>query len=154
VTAADGERPGILPAFPDDLVGILATIDAAGPAAIPVSALYRAADDRILLALAPRRRSLARLRAHPAVALALLGPGFSVTAYGAARVVAEPLAGADFVVGVELEVDEVTDTLGGRTLVYGGVWWGWRDDGSAARHAEVRAALASWANAPSGNSTS
>jgi Pyridoxamine 5'-phosphate oxidase len=154
VTKPDTRRTGTLPAFPDDLVGVLATADATGPAAIPVSALWRVDGHRILLALAPGRRSLARLREQPTVALALIAEGFSVTAHGEARVVAEPLIGAEFVVAVELRVAEVTDTLGSRTLVHAGIRWGWRDEISAERHAQVRAALASLAKASSGNSTS
>lgn len=131
----------MLPAFPPGLVATLATVDADGPAAIPVSALHRTADDRVLLALAPHRASLARLRTDPRVALLMVAEGFAVSARGTARVVADPLPGATFVVGVSVGVTEVRDALGERTLVHAGIAWGWRDDGSAARHEAVLRAL-------------
>lgn len=120
---------------------MLATSGDGGPWAIPVSALRRAGDDRVLLALARSRRSLARLRAEPVVALSLLGTGFSLTAQGPARVVAEPLPGAEFMAAVEVRAARLESTLGARTVVHAGVSWGWRDAESDARHRQVLAAL-------------
>lgn len=123
-------------------MAVLATVEPDGsPRAIPVSAIRRAGDRRALLALALRRGSLARLRARPRVALCLMGPGFAVTALGAARVAAEPLPGAEFMAAVELTVDELRDDLGEHTLVHEGVRFGWRDRDAADRHARVMAAL-------------
>jgi hypothetical protein len=130
-----------LPPFPGDLVAVLATVGPDGPAAIPVSAVVRAGDRRVLLALAHRRGSLARLRAEPRAALSLLGTGFAVTARGEARVVADPLPGAEFVAGVELAVSRLDDAIGTATVVHRGVHWGWRDAESARRHRLVLAAL-------------
>lgn len=133
---------GVVPALPESIVGALATTGPDGPGVIPVSALLRSGDRRVHLALADHRASLARLRVDGRAALALLGTGFSVTLHGTARVVADPLPGAPFVVALALEVARVQDTLGARTVVHEGVRWGWRDDASAARHAQVLAALA------------
>lgn len=130
-----------LPPFPVDLVGLLCTVDDDGPAAIPVSALRRAADDRILFALAPHRGSLARLRREPRVALALLGEGFAVTARGQAHVIADPLPGAPFVVAVGLRVRSLDDALAPHTAVHAGITWSWREPDAAERHRQVLAAL-------------
>lgn len=114
-----------------------------------MSALHRAGPHRVLIALAPGRGSLARLRSRPSVALALLGAGFSVTAEGRAAVVADPVPGAPHVVAVELRAARLRDTLGTRTKIHEGIRWGWRardaepgrpiDDD---RHAVTLAALA------------
>ena len=122
-------------------MGILATVGPDGPWAIPVSALRRAAEDRVLLALLRSRRSLARLRDDPRVALALIGEGFSLTAHGPALVVAEPLPGAEFMAAVEVRAERLESTLGARTVIHSGIAWGWRDAGSDARHRQVLAAL-------------
>jgi hypothetical protein len=123
-------------------VALLATAGPDGPWVIPVSALRRAGDARLLLALARTRRSLARLRADPRVAVALIGAGFSLTAAGPAAVVAEPLPGAEHMTAVEVRVERLESTLGAQTLVRAGVDWGWRDAESDARHHRVLAALA------------
>lgn len=136
-----------LPALPPRLVGVLATIGADGPHAIPVSALRRAGPRTVLLALAPGRGSLARLRAEPAAALTLIGPGFALTAHGRATVVADPLPGAEPMVAVALAVERVADHLRPETEIRAGVDWAWReeggrgDEGPAARDARVMAAL-------------
>ncbi len=119
-----------------------------GPHAIPVSALARLGDDALLLALAHGRGSLARLRADPRVALALVEEGFSMTAHGAARVVADPLPGAELVAAVRLDVERMEDTRRGGTLIDAGIRWRWADEGSAARDARARAALAALAADP------
>jgi Pyridoxamine 5'-phosphate oxidase len=122
-------------------VAVLVTSGGDGPWAIPVSALRRAGDDRVLLALAHSRRSLARLRDQPRVALTLIGAGFSVTAQGPARVVAEPLPGAEFMTAVQVRAERLESTLGERTVIHAGVAWGWRDDEFDAHHRQVLAAL-------------
>ena len=95
-----------LPDWPAGTVCVLATSGADGPHAIPVSTAIRAGDDRIVLALARTRGSLERLRADPRVALTVMaGPDLAFTAHGTARVVADPLPGAEGVAGVEIVVD-------------------------------------------------
>jgi hypothetical protein len=136
-----------IPPLPSDAVAALATLGDEGPAVIPVSAIHRAGPHRVLFALAPGRGSLARIRADGRVALLVMAAGVAVTVRGDATVVADPLPGADFVVALALEAREVTDTLGDRTLLHGGVRWGWRDPLSARRHREVLAALATLAAA-------
>ncbi len=131
----------MIPRFPVGTVGVLATIDADGPHAIPVSALHRADDTRLLLALAPGRGSLARLKATPAVALTLIAPRVAATVRGPAAVVADPLPGAEFVVGVEVLATAVDDALTPRTLIDAGVIWRWTSVGDAERDDAVRAAL-------------
>lgn len=136
-----------LPEWPPGTVTLLAT-GAGAPHVIPVSAALRAGPARVLLALAPRRESLDRLRRDPRVALAVLAAGnVALTAEGAARVVAEPLPGAENVVGVELVVDRVQDHGNRHFEVTDGVQWHWRDEESRRRDAAVRAALAALASA-------
>jgi hypothetical protein len=134
-----------LPLLQQGLVGVLATVGPDGPHAIPVSAMRRLADDALVFALARSRGSLARLRAEPRVAMALVDEGFALTAHGEARVIAEPLPGADFMAAVLLGVRRLEDASGGRTLVHGGVRWSWADDDSARRDRQVLDALERWA---------
>lgn len=131
-----------MPPLPPGLVGVLATVADDGPHAIPVSALHRAGPWRVLVALAPGRGSLARLRDRPAVALTLIGPGLALTAHGRAAVVADPLPGAEPVVAVAIAVERVADHLRPETEIRAGVDWGWRDAAAGERDARVMAALA------------
>ena len=79
-----------LPEWPDGTVAILST-GAGAPHAIPVSTCVRAGPRTVLLALATRRESLARLREDPRCALAIVGAGdVAVTAYARATIMAEP----------------------------------------------------------------
>ncbi|MEO8967872.1 MAG: pyridoxamine 5'-phosphate oxidase family protein [Solirubrobacteraceae bacterium] len=128
----------MLPHWPTGTVAILATDDGT-PHAIPVSAVVRSGDRRLLLALAVRRGSLARLRERPQVAVALMAPGVAVTAEGAARVIAQPLT--DGTVAVEVTVHAVHDHDRPTFAIEAGVRWRWTDDEAAARDGEVRAAL-------------
>ncbi len=115
---------------------------AGSPHVIPVSAALRAGPARIVLALAPRRGSLARLREDARVALAILAAGdVALIAEGRASVVADPLPGAENVVGVELAVDRVQAHGNRHFVVTGGVQWHWADRESERRDAAVRAAL-------------
>lgn len=133
--------PDPLPDWPPGTVTFLAT--AGGPPhVIPVSAALRAGPDRIVLALAGRRSSLARLRDDPRVALAVLAAGdVAFTAEGSASVVAAPLPGAESVVGVELRVERVQSHGTRHFTVTDGVQWHWTDGESEERDAAVRAAL-------------
>jgi hypothetical protein len=98
-----------LPHWPPGTVALLAT-GAGAPHVIPVSTALRAADDRVLLALAHRRESLRRLREDPAGG-ARAARRRRRGGHGArpAAVVADPLPGAENVVAVELRVTEVQD---------------------------------------------
>lgn len=137
----------VLPDWPPGTVTFLSTGGGA-PHVIPVSAALRAGPARVVLALAPRRESLKRLRAEPRVALAILAAGdVALSAEGVARVVAEPLPGAENVVGIELRVDRVQDHGNRHFAVTGGVQWHWTDAESDRRDAAVRAALAALASA-------
>ena len=98
--------------LPDWEPGTVAVLSTAGaePHAIPVSTCVRAGDRAVLLALAVRRESLARLRADPRCALTLLAGGdVAVTAHGRATVVQEPMAVSDRVVAVRLDVERIQD---------------------------------------------
>lgn len=122
-------------------MAVLSTAGAA-PHAIPVSTAVRAGERRVLLALAPRRSSLARLRADPRVALTILAAGdVAVSAEGLARVVAEQLPGAEGVVAVVLEVESVQDHNQPTFAIEDGVRWRWTDPAAADRDAAVREAL-------------
>lgn len=129
----------MLPHWPTSTVAILATDDGT-PHAIPVSAVLRGDDRRLLLALAASRGSLARLRVRPQVAVALIAPNLAVTAEGTARVIAEPLTKGT--VGVEIAVVTVHDHDRPTFAIEAGIAWRWTDDAAAERDAEVRAALA------------
>ena len=135
----------MLPHWPTGTVAILATVDGT-PHAIPVSAVLRGGDRRLLLALATRRGSLARLRERPQVAVALIAPDLAVTAEGTARVIAEALT--EGTVGVEIDVHAVHDHDRPTFAIETGVQWRWTDNAAAARDTEVRAALLRFATEP------
>jgi hypothetical protein len=127
-----------LPHWPTGTVAFLVT---AGPRphAIPVSAVVRAADDRMLLGLARRRRSLKRLRADPEVTVALCARDVAVSIDGTATVVDEHLT--DAVVAVSVQVTELHDHDRPTFVLRGGVDWAWTDEPARGADAEVRAAL-------------
>lgn len=128
----------MLPYWPAGTVAILVTADGT-PHAIPVSAVVRGGDRRLLLALAVRRGSLARLRERPQVAVALIAADVAVTAEGTARVIAQPLTNGT--VAVEVTVQAVHDHDRPTFAIEAGVRWRWTDDQAAAGDADVRAAL-------------
>jgi hypothetical protein len=128
----------MLPDWPSGTVTILATAGDA-PHAIPVSAAVRVGPRHVVLGLAANRQSLARLRADPRVALAILANDVAVTAHGRARVLDEVLV--DGVVAVEIEVDAVQDHDRPTFSIVSGVRWRWTDPEAQRRDAEVRAAL-------------
>jgi hypothetical protein len=129
----------MLPDWPAGTVAILVTIGDA-PHAIPVSTALRAGPDRILLALADGRGSLARLQRDPRVAVALVAAGLAVTARGRARVLAAPVSAG--VTGVEVTVDALDDHLRPTFELEAGVRWHWTDAASGDRDEAVRAAVA------------
>jgi nitroimidazol reductase NimA-like FMN-containing flavoprotein (pyridoxamine 5'-phosphate oxidase superfamily) len=87
-----------LPRFEPGTVAILSTGGGA-PHAIPVSN-WIARGPRVLLALARRRESLARLRREPQVAFTVLAQGVALTAHARASVLAETLAAFDQIAAV------------------------------------------------------
>jgi flavin reductase (DIM6/NTAB) family NADH-FMN oxidoreductase RutF len=128
--------------LPDWPIGTVTVLSTAGgdPHAIPVSAALRVSANRVLIALAARRGSLARIRADPRVALTILsGQDVAVTANGTARVVDEQLV--DGVVAVAIEVDRVQDHATGAFSIDRGVSWRWTDSVARARDAEVHSSL-------------
>jgi hypothetical protein len=129
-----------LPAWEDGTVAVLST-GGGPPHAIPVSTSVRAGPAAVLLALALRRESLARLRAEPAVALTVMAAGVACTALGRATVVREPMAVADNVAAVLIEVDEVQDHRQPRFAMDAGVSWRWTDADAQERDADIRAEL-------------
>jgi hypothetical protein len=129
-----------LPQWDDGAVAILST-GGGPPHAIPVSTAIRAGGRTVVLALALRRESLARLRADPRVALTLFGPDVACTAHATASIAEEPLAESDRVVAVRLDVHAVQDHRQPLFAVEDGVRWRWTDDEARARDAEIRAAL-------------
>jgi len=133
-----------MPEWRPGTVAVLCTVDESGrPHAIPVSTALRAGRRRVLLALAPDRGSLARLRAYPQAALAILaGDDIAVTAHGPARVVEAPMTATAGVTAVVLEVESIQDHCQPTFTIAAGVRWQWTDPEARARDARVRAALA------------
>jgi Pyridoxamine 5'-phosphate oxidase len=126
-----------LPEWPDGTVAVLAT-GAGAPHAIPVSLVLRGGARTLLLGLAERRESLARLREDPRCAVTVLAAGdLAFTATG--RAVAFEPAGP--VVGVRVEVDELIDHNRPTYEITGGVQWHWTDAEAVDRDAAARAAL-------------
>jgi hypothetical protein len=130
----------VLPDWPAGTVAILSTAGAQ-PHAIPVSTAVRAGPGRAVLALARTRASLANLRTEPRCALTVLAAGAAFTAHGRARVVEEPMAVADSVVAVAIDVDHVQSHADPRFAIEAGVAWRWVDDEAAARDAAIHEAL-------------
>ena len=140
--------PEELPEWEDGTVAILSTGGGA-PHAIPVSTGVRAGPGAVLIALARRRESLARLRTDPHVALTLMTAGdVAVTAHCRARVVADPMAISDRVAAVRLDVERVQDHGQPRFVIDAGVRWHWTEDAARERDDEIRAALRELAVSP------
>ncbi len=133
--------PPALPDWTEGTVAVLST-GAGAPHAIPVSTGLRAGDRRVLVVLARRRESLARLREDPRCALTILAGGdVAITAHARATVVADPMAISDRVAAVALDVRRIQDHGQPRFAIDDGVRWRWTDDEAERRDAEVRAAL-------------
>jgi flavin reductase (DIM6/NTAB) family NADH-FMN oxidoreductase RutF len=132
----------VLPEWTPGTVAILST-GAGHPHAIPVSTAVRVGDRRIVLALALRRESLARLREDPRCALTFLADGdVAATALGRAPIVEEPLSISDRVAAVAVDVESIQDHTQPRFEIQAGVRWRWTDPEAEARDAEIREALA------------
>jgi Pyridoxamine 5'-phosphate oxidase len=130
-----------LPDWAPGTVTVLST-GAGAPHAIPVSTGVRTGPRTVLVALALRRETLARLREDPRCALTVLGEGdVAFTAHATATLVQEPMEVNDQVVAVRLDVDEVQDHGDPRGAVEAGVRWRWTDAEAQRRDAEIRQAL-------------
>ncbi len=140
---------GDLPEWCNGTVAILSTVDAGMPHAIPVSTAVRADPRRVLFALGRGRGSLARLRADPRAALALVGADdVAFTARGRAAVVVESLEGVGDVAAVALEVERIDDHARSEFEILDGVRWRWLDEAAQRGDAHVRAALRARASGP------
>ena len=134
-------EPGRLPGWEPGTVAILST-GAGAPHAIPVSTGVVAGPRLVLIALARRRESLARLREDPHAALTVMAAGdIAITAHARAEIVADPMAISDRVAAVALHVEHIQDHGQPRFVIEEGVRWRWTDAQADARDAEIRAAL-------------
>jgi flavin reductase (DIM6/NTAB) family NADH-FMN oxidoreductase RutF len=132
----------VLPEWRAGTVAVLTTAGGA-PHTIPVSTAVHAGPRRVLLALARTRESLARLRADPRCALTVLAAGdVALTAHGRATVVQDPLAGAEGVAAVAIDVEAIQSHADPRFRVDDGVRWRWTDPEAERRDHAVHAALA------------
>jgi flavin reductase (DIM6/NTAB) family NADH-FMN oxidoreductase RutF len=126
-----------LPEWPDGTVAVLAT-HGDGPHAIPVSLVMRAGPRTLLVGLAPRRESLARLREDPRCAVTILAAGdHAFTAHGRAAHIEQTGA----IVGVRVEVTRLADHNRPTYTIDDGVRWRWTDDDAQSADAESRTAL-------------
>ena len=134
--------------LPDWSPGTVAILSTGGgpPHGIPVSTALRAGPRTILLALALRRDSLARLREEPRCALTVLdGRDVAFTAHAVATIVEEPMAVSDRVAAVRLDVESIQDHGQPRFTIDAGVRWRWTDPEAERADAAIRAALAALA---------
>jgi flavin reductase (DIM6/NTAB) family NADH-FMN oxidoreductase RutF len=136
-----------LPEWEDGTVAVLST-GGGRPHAIPVSTGVRAGPDRVLIALALRRESLARLREEPRCALTIMAAGnVALTAHATATIVEEPMAVSDKVAAVRLDVEEIQDHSQPRFEIQAPVQWRWCELEARERDGQIRAALAELAEA-------
>ena len=133
--------PAELPEWRPGTVAIL-SVGAGAPHAIPVSTAVRTGPRTVLVALARRRETLARLREDPRAALTILAEGdVALTAHCIAEVVAEPMDVSDKVAALALEVERIQDHGQPRFEIEAGVRWRWTDAEAEARDAEIREGL-------------
>jgi len=130
-----------LPDWDDGTVAVLST-GGGRPHAIPVSTGVRAGPRRVLIALALRRESLARLREEPRCALTIMGAGnIALTAHATASIVQDPMEAADNVAAVCLDVEEIQDHTQPRFAIESSVKWRWCELEARERDSAIRAAL-------------
>ena len=129
-----------LPEWEPGTVCVLSTGGGA-PHAIPVSTALRAGPRRVLLGLAARRETLARLRREPRCALTIVAADVACTAHARAEIVRSRCRGAEGVAAVALEVDVIQDHMQPRFAIAAGVAWHWTDEDAREGDAAVRAAL-------------
>ena len=109
------------------------------PHAIPVSTAVRRGPRELVLALALRRESLARLREDPRCAVTILAAGnLALTALGRAVVEEE----GERIAVVRVAVDRIQDHGQATFVIDDGVQWRWTDADAERNDAEVRARLA------------
>jgi hypothetical protein len=126
-----------LPEWPDGTVATLVTQGDA-PHAIPVSLILRAGPRELLVGLASRRESLARLRADPRAAVTILAAGdHAFTAHGRATTFED----VGKIVAVRIAVERIADHNRPTYEVRDGVQWDWTDEEERERDAATRAAL-------------
>jgi flavin reductase (DIM6/NTAB) family NADH-FMN oxidoreductase RutF len=135
--------PAELPHWPPGTVAILAT-GAGAPHAIPVSTIVRGGPRTLLLALAKRRESLARLREDPRCAVTIMVAGVAITAHGHAEVIND----LDRVVAVRVDVEEIQDHGQPTFAIDAGVAWHWTDAEAERADAELRTALEALVSPP------
>jgi hypothetical protein len=127
-----------LPSWPAGTVAVLST-GAGEPHAIPVSTAVRRGPRELVLALALRRGSLARLRSDPRCAVTVLAAGnLAFTAVGRAEVEEE----GERVAVVRVDVERIQDHAQPTFVIDEGVRWRWTDPEAERGDAEVRARLA------------
>jgi hypothetical protein len=130
-----------LPAWEPGTVAVL-SVGAGDPHAIPVSTAIRVGPRTVVLALALRRESLARLRQDPPCALTVIaGDDIAVTAHGRATIVEEPMVISDRVAAVRIDVDAIQDHGQETFEIEDGVRWRWTDPEAERRDREIHAEL-------------
>jgi hypothetical protein len=131
----------VLPDWEPGTVTVLST-GGGDPHAIPVSTAVRTGPRTVVLALALRRDSLARLREEPRCALTVMAGGNTAfTAHGRATIVEAPMAVSDRVAAVRIDVETIQDHRQDTFRIDDGVRWRWTDPDAAQRDGEIRAAL-------------
>ena len=134
--------PDALPDWEPGTVAVLST-GAGAPHAIPVSTAIRTGPRTIVLALALRRESLARLREDGRCALTVLAGGdVAFTAHGRATIVAEPMTVSDRVAALRIDVARIQDHGQDSFEIDAGVRWRWTEPEAEQRDRELRAELA------------
>ncbi|HWH96580.1 MAG TPA: hypothetical protein VNT03_22145 [Baekduia sp.] len=136
-------RPHVdaLPEWPPGTVAVLST-GAGPPHAIPVSTAVRTGPRTIVLALALRRESLARVREDSRCALTIFAAGdVAFTAHGRAAIVEAPIAASDRVAALRIDVEAIQDHGQDSFEIDDGVRWHWTDPEAQRRDAAIRAAL-------------
>jgi flavin reductase (DIM6/NTAB) family NADH-FMN oxidoreductase RutF len=130
-----------LPEWDDGTVAVLST-GGGRPHAIPVSTGVRAGPRRVLIALALRRESLARLREEPRCALTIMGAGnIALTAHATASIVQDPMEVSDKVAAVCLDVEEIQDHTQPRFAIESPVKWRWCELEAREADSAIRVAL-------------
>jgi len=130
--------------LPDWDAGTVAVLSTGGgrPHAIPVSTGVRAGPRRVLIALALRRESLARLREEPRCALTIMGAGnIALTAHATASIIQDPMEVSDKVAAICLDVEEIQDHTQPRFAIESSVKWRWCELEARERDSAIRAAL-------------
>jgi hypothetical protein len=130
-----------LPEWRSGTVAVLST-GAGPPHAIPVSTAVRTGPRTIVLALARRRESLARVREDPCCAVTVMAGGdVAFTAHGRATIVEEPMSVSDRVTAIRIDVEAIQNHSQDSFEIDDGVRWHWTDPEAEQRDAEIAAAL-------------